>query len=183
MNNADWLTKLERDRIPARRRQALHRERDAGEGIGEAPHRERRRHLVHRVQLLAAAGVRLPRAARSLRLHAADGRQRSVGQHHRRHGSDPPRARRQGARPGDAARDDGVGHEVRQDGGGHGLARSRAHVAVRVLSVLAQHRRSRRGAVSEVLHVPRRGRGSASSKRRARASRRSGTRSASWRAR
>ena len=33
-------------------------------------------------------------AVRSLRLHAADGRQRSVGQHHRRHRSDPQGARR-----------------------------------------------------------------------------------------
>ena len=60
VNNADWLTTLERDRVPARRRQALHRQLHAGEGVGEAPPRERGRHLVHRVQLLAAAGVRLP---------------------------------------------------------------------------------------------------------------------------
>ena len=43
-----------------------------------------------------------------------------------------------------AADDDGVGREVRQDRSGHGLAGSRAHVAVPVLSVLAEHRRSRR---------------------------------------
>ena len=52
---------------------------------------------------LAAAGVRLSRAVRSIQLHAADGRQRSVGQHHRRDGSDSSRSRRQGARPRDAA--------------------------------------------------------------------------------
>ena len=39
-------------------------------------------------------------AVRSLRLHAADGRQRSVGQHHRRHRSGPQAAREEGARPG-----------------------------------------------------------------------------------
>ena len=70
--------------VPARRRQALHRELHAAEGIGEPAARERRGHLVHRVQLPRAAGVRLPPAVRSLRLHAADGRQRSVGQHHGR---------------------------------------------------------------------------------------------------
>ena len=52
----------------------------------------------------------------------------------------------EGARPGVAADDDGVGREVRQDRSGHGLARSAAHVAVHVLSVLAEHRRSRRRA-------------------------------------
>ena len=41
------------------------------------------------------------------RLHAADGRQRSVGQHHRRHRSDSQAARDEGARPGLAADDDG----------------------------------------------------------------------------
>ena len=62
----------ERHGVPARRRQVLHRQRHARQGIGEAADRERGRHLVHRVQLLAAAGLRLPRAARAIRLHAAD---------------------------------------------------------------------------------------------------------------
>ena len=52
----------------------------------------------------------------------------------------------EGARPRDAAGDDGVGREVRQDRSGRRLARSRAHVAVPLLSVLAEHRRSRRRA-------------------------------------
>ena len=56
-----WRT-LDAARLPARRRQALHRELHAAEGIGEPPPRERGRHLVHRVQLPAAAGVRLPRS-------------------------------------------------------------------------------------------------------------------------
>ena len=42
---------------------------------------------------LAAAGVRLPAAVRSVRLHAADGRQRPVGQHHGRHRSHSQAAR------------------------------------------------------------------------------------------
>ena len=41
-------------------------------------------HLLHRVQLHAAAGQRLRRTAPALRLHAADRRLRPVGQHHRR---------------------------------------------------------------------------------------------------
>jgi len=43
----------ERDRIDARRRQVFHRELHAGEGVGEAAHRERRRDFVYRVQLPA----------------------------------------------------------------------------------------------------------------------------------
>ena len=67
VNNAEWLTRLERDRVHARRREATSRVNcDAREGLGEAAQRERRRHLLHRVQLLAAAVIRLPRPARSL---------------------------------------------------------------------------------------------------------------------
>ena len=62
----------------------------------------------------------------------------------------------EGARPGDAAGDDGVGCEVRQDRSGHHLARCRAHSRSGVPSVLVEHRRSRRDRLSEVLHVPRR---------------------------
>ena len=73
-------------------------------------------------------------------VHAAGRRQRSVGKHHGRHGSDPARAGWQGARPGIAAADDRRGNEVRQDRGGQRLARPRADVALRVLPVLAQRR-------------------------------------------
>ena len=45
--------------VSARHRQALHRQLHAAEGVGEPASRERGRHLVHRVQLPAAAGVRL----------------------------------------------------------------------------------------------------------------------------
>ena len=50
----------------------------------------------------------------------------------------------QGSRPGLAADDDRGGHEVRQDRGGHGVAGSAADLAVPLLPVLAEHRRSRR---------------------------------------
>ena len=53
-------------------------------------------------------------------------------------------ARREGARPRDAADDDRVRHEVRQDRSRNRLAGSGADVAVRVLSVLAEHGRSGR---------------------------------------
>ena len=58
----------------------------------QQPRRERARHLVHRVQLHAAAGQRLRLAARAHGLRAAGRRLRPVGQHHRRH-----RPRRAGA--------------------------------------------------------------------------------------
>src|SRR5436190_1907817 len=53
------------------------------------------------------------------------------------------------------ARDYRGGNQVRQDGSRDGVARSDANVAVSVLSVLAQYRRSRRRDVLEVLHVSR----------------------------
>ena len=66
------------------------------------------------------------------------------------HRSDPAAAREEGARAGLAADDDGLRREVREDGVGDDLARSAAHLAVPVLSVLAEHGRSRRRDVPEV---------------------------------
>ena len=51
VNNADWLGGSA-CRFPARRRQALHRQPHAGEGVGEAAPRGRRRHFVHRVHYM-----------------------------------------------------------------------------------------------------------------------------------
>jgi tyrosyl-tRNA synthetase len=45
---------------------------------------------LHRIQLPSPAGLRLSLPAAPLRLHCADGRRRSVGQHHGRHRPDPP---------------------------------------------------------------------------------------------
>ena len=56
-------------------------------------------HLLHRVQLHAPAGQRLPVAARAPRLRAPARRLRPVGQHHRRHRPDPAPA---GRRPSTA---------------------------------------------------------------------------------
>ena len=54
------------------------------------------------------------------------------------------------------AADDHVdGRQIREDRGRHDLARSGVDLAVPLLSVLAEHRRPRRRAVSEVLHLAR----------------------------
>ena len=103
-------------------------------------------------------------------LHAADGRQRSVGQYRGRLRPDSKSARAACAWSRAAAGHDVERHEVRQDRGGHGVARSGAHLAVSVLSVLVEHRRSRRGEVPEVFHLAR------SRQRSTRSSRRSSTR-------
>ena len=84
-------------------------------------------HLVHRVQLHAAAGQRLPVAVRARRRRAADGRLGPVGQHHRRDRPHPPRRRWHRARPDLAAADEGRRREVRQDGVGQRLARPAPH--------------------------------------------------------
>ena len=88
-----------RARLPARRRQAHHGQLHARQGVGAQPRRERARHLVHRVQLHAAAGQRLRLAARAHGLRAAGRRLRPVGQHHRRHRARAPARRRVRARP------------------------------------------------------------------------------------
>ena len=77
--------------LPARCRQALQPGGDDRAGVGQDPHE--RRHLVHRVQLPGAAGLRLPGAAPAPRLHAAGRRQRPVGQHHGGHGAHPHESR------------------------------------------------------------------------------------------
>ena len=74
----------ERDRLPARHRQALPGRHDAQEGCRQRAPEQRRGHLVHGVQLPDPAGPRLPPALPRLRLRAADRRQRPVGQPHER---------------------------------------------------------------------------------------------------
>jgi tyrosyl-tRNA synthetase len=60
---------------------------------------------------------------RRLRRHGAGGRQRPVGEHHRRHGARAAHGRRARARPDVPPADHELGAEVRQDRGGRGLAR------------------------------------------------------------
>ena len=94
VDNLDWTEPVGAARLPARRRQARHRQPDAGQGVGAGPAGERARHLVHRVQLHAAAGQRLLHVLHEQHgVRAPDRRLRPVGQHHRRHRPDPaPRA-------------------------------------------------------------------------------------------
>ena len=80
-------------RLPPRRRQAHDRQPDGGQGLGPAPHGERARDLLHRVQLHAAPGQRLPVPLRAPRRRAADGRLGPVGQHHDGHRPHPAHAR------------------------------------------------------------------------------------------
>ena len=131
--------------LPARRRQALPGQPDGQEGGHRGAAEQRRGHLLHRVQLPAAAGARLPAALPRLRLHAADRRQRPVGQPHGRLRPDPPGRGRLGAPAHDAAAHRLLGREVRQERGQRHLAVRRDDQPVRLLPVLAQ-RRGRLGA-------------------------------------
>ena len=113
-------------RVPARHRQALHRELHARQGIGEAAARRRRRDLVHRVQLPAAAGATTTwcctsASAARCRWAARDQWGNITA------GCELIRkmAGRQGARPGAAARHHGGRDQVREDRSRHGVARSR----------------------------------------------------------
>ena len=99
LNNFDWMRGFSLPRVPPRRRQALPRQRDARQGLGQRPPRTRKRHQLHRVQLHAPPGLRLRPSQPAARLRAANRRQRPVGQHHRRHRPRPPHARRPALRP------------------------------------------------------------------------------------
>ena len=156
MNNADWLRADRPARIPARHRQALHRELHDGEGIGEAPARRARTGIS-----FTEFSYLLLQAHDYLHCIDATGCTLQMGGSDQwgniTAGSDLIRKVRGGKAHGLVLplHDDVGGHQVRQDRSGHGVARSRAHAAFRLLPVLAQHRRSRRDQVPEVLHVAR----------------------------
>ena len=135
------------------------------------------RHQLHRVQLPAAAGQRLLRAARAARLPAAVRRLRPVGQHHRRRRLRPPARGRAGARLHHPAGHQGRRHQVRQDRGRRGLARPDDDQPVRLLPVLDQRRRPGRGQLPALLQLPVAARRSRSWRRRRRSGRRPGWRS------
>jgi tyrosyl-tRNA synthetase len=111
-------------------------------------------HLLHRVFLQPAAGLRLRRTQPPPRLHPADRRLRPVGQHRRRHRSDPPPQPATGLRPDPAAGHQGRRHQVRQDRIRRHLARCEEDLALRLLPVLAEHGRRRRLQVPALLHLP-----------------------------
>ena len=102
-------------RLPARHRQALPGQPDAGPRRGAHP--ARGRDQLHRVLLRAAPVDGLPQPLPRARRDAAVRRLRPVGQPHRRRRADPPRRRRPGARVRDAADHQGGRHQVRQDRG------------------------------------------------------------------
>ena len=118
------------DRLPARHGQALHDPVHAREGLG--PGAPGTWAVVHRVQLHAAAGLRLRPPAPGAGRRAADGRRRPMGQHHGRPRADPPDQRGRGgvpsgARAGLQAPADAVRVEVREERSrGFGVAGSEA---------------------------------------------------------
>ncbi len=153
-------------RVPARYRQALHGAVHAGQGFGGDPAEEGP--VVHRVLVHAPAGARLRPPVSDVRGRDADGRRRPVGEHHRGAGAHPPDVgggwRRGVARSRHrlSAAPVTLGRQVRQERGGRfRLAGCEADVAVRVLPVLAEHRRPRRRDVPAVVHgvLARAGRG------------------------
>ena len=81
-----------------RRRQAHHRKLHDGKGLGQKTpvRREPRGHVVHRILVPAASGLRLPAPVRQIRLPHSARRFGSVGQHDHRHRTDTPHARRRG---------------------------------------------------------------------------------------
>ena len=166
-------------RLPAGRRQALPPRRHAGQGVGADAHgADRRRHLLHRVQLPGPPGLRFPAPLPGPRLPRPAGWQRPVGQHHRRDRADPTRRRRAGLRHHASARHQGRRGQVRQDGVGHRLARCREDLAVRDVPVLAEHAGRRRGEVPRLLHLSRPRRGGRACRRPSPARRRRARRSA-----
>ncbi len=84
-------------RFPARRGAAFLRQPHADHGQCQAPLGPRAGALLHRVQLHAAAGLRLRGAGAPLWLQPADGRLRPVGQHRHRHRSRPAHGARASA--------------------------------------------------------------------------------------
>ena len=66
-------------RLPPRRRQARHRQPDGGPGVGAGPDGVRARHLLHRVQLHAPPGQRLPAGSTSTRASSCRSAARTSG--------------------------------------------------------------------------------------------------------
>ena len=84
-------------------------------------------------------------------------RRRPGGQHHPRHGADPPQAGRRGRglRHHLPADHQGRRHEIRQDRERQRMARPALHIALQVLPVLAQRQRRGRQTLHQDLHAAR----------------------------
>ena len=161
VDNRDWTADVRAARLPAGRGQARHGQPDAGPGVGQGPPRRRARHQLHRVQLHAAAGPRLPAPARRPRRRAADRRVRPVGQHPGRastwsagcagaavHGLSLAAAHR---RP--------TGRKLGKTTGAAHLARPGPHEPVPVLPALDADRRPPGAGVPGQVHAAAHGRG------------------------
>ena len=173
------------DRLPAGRRQALHRALHAGQGL--RPDAAGARAVVHRVQLHDPPGLRLPDPVPGARRRDADGRRGPVGEHHRGPRADPADIGRRvrgepGARDRLQAAPLAVGREVRQERGRRlGVAGPGAHDAVRVLPVLGERRRPRHRHLHALVHDLGAGRDRGARRRRRRLPRRRARRSGGWR--
>ena len=111
--------------------------------------------LLHRVQLHAAAGLRLPAAAPRPRLRRAVRRQRPVGQHHHGRRLRPQGLRRRGLGLHHPAHRQGRRDQVRQDRVGHGLARSAAHQPFAMYQFFLNTPDEQVGELLAVPHLPR----------------------------
>ncbi len=97
--------------------------------------------------------------AQALRLPSADGRFGPVGQHRQRHRPRSPHGDAAALRADLAAADDRFRCQDGQVRDGRRLAQCRHALGLRLLAVLAQHRRRRRLALPEALHDAADGRG------------------------
>ena len=113
-------------RLPARHRPALFHQPHARLRFGETAARAPAGIVVSRIQLHDPAGLRFRRTLPALRLRAANGRLRSMGQYRQRHRSRPPAAQRAVIRAHIAADHDVVGRQNGQDRGRRGVAQCRS---------------------------------------------------------
>ena len=155
-NNLDWTAPLSAIDFLRDVGKHFRGQPDARQGGRERPAGVRGRHQLHRVQLPDPAG-----ASTSSSCYRRHGCTLQIG------GSDQwgnitagldliRRVERVSvARAGHAAGHQGRRHQVRQDRAAARLARPGADVAVRLLPVLAQHRRPRRRPLPAALHLPR----------------------------
>ena len=157
----DWLGRYRHARVPARRRQALHDPVHAGQGLGPAP--ARRRPVVHRVQLHAPPGGRLPAPVPELGVELQMGGADQWGNITAGLELDPPGRDGAGERAEPRPRacrtrscSPRTGSKFGKTAEGDvGLARPGPDLAVRLLPVLARRRRSRRRPALRLLHAAR----------------------------
>ena len=140
------------DRDAARHRPALLGKPHARYGFGQAQTRARPGDELHRIQLHDLASLRFRGAEPALRLPIANGRFGPVGEHRQRHRPWPTDGHPPIARPDNPTDYDVFGRKDGQDCKRSGLAQCRHEEPLRILAVLAQHRRRGRGTLFETVH-------------------------------